>query len=295
MTRYMRIKCLFFTCLQIFAKLSCSFQVIGWVAAWLVLIGSLVGVEVVPVKPTPEEKDVTLRLIFPQPYENKRKTPINIQLRLQGLALGIVSPFSRANEIYNSPDGQGLHVIIDDRPYFTYSHPSGMRASSEDQLLSFSVPFTLASGMHVIRCFPVRSYGESLKGKNCFKAEIFYFQDRKRLDTLPFDRFKPYLTYNEPQGSYPAHRSDPILLDFYLSNCSLSANGYKVKLFIDGREHSMLTSWVPYYIKGLSSGKHTIRLELLDERGQVVPGSFNVAEREIVIEPPSSSSTSTKS
>ena len=206
-------------------------------------------------------------------------------MRVEDFPLGIVTPFSRANELYNDPDGQSVHVIIDQRPYFAYSQPTGMSLGSDDQLLSFSLPFSLEPGMHAIRCFPARSYGESFKEKGCFQAEIFYFQDKKRLDTFPFDRFKPYLTYNEPQGKYPAHRSDPLLLDFYLSNCTLSPNGYTVRLVIDGKQQELLTAWTPYYIKGLKPGRHTIRLELLDERRQQVPGAFNRVEREIEIEP----------
>lgn len=250
----------------------------------LVVLPLMGAIEIIPVEPTPEGKAVTLKLLFPRPYENKTKSPINIQLRVQGVKLGETSAFSRANQIYNYPDGQGVNIVIDNLPSFSYNKPTGMTSNLEDQLLSFSVPFTLKPGMHVIRCFPVRSYGESFKNKDAFVSEIFYFQDQKRLDTIPFDRFKPYLTYNEPEGRYPAHRSDPLLLDFYVSNCKLSPTDYKVRISIDGKEQKVLTSWVPYYIKGLQQGSHVIQLELLDPKGMRAPGSFNVVQREIVID-----------
>ena len=256
----------------------------GFVLGFALLQCSLSGLEVVPVEQTPEKEGIAIKIIFPRPYENKRKLPINVQLRLQGVQLGVVSPFTRAKELYNDPGGQGVHVIVDNERYFTYNQPIGTTLGSEDQILSFPIEFDVKPGPHVIRCFPVRSYGESFKGKECFKADIFYFRDRKRLDTLPFDLFKPYLTYNEPQGYYPADRSDPLLLDFYLSNCELSEHGYKLRLSVDGNVQPLLVKWVPYYIRGLGVGKHTIQLELLDEEGRLVPGPFNKVKRTIVIQ-----------
>jgi hypothetical protein len=32
---------------------------------------------------------------------------------------------------------------------------------------------------------------------------------------------------------------------------------------------------VPYFIEGLQLGEHTVRLELVDPQGQLVPGPFN--------------------
>ncbi|QVL56816.1 MAG: hypothetical protein KFB93_05375 [Simkaniaceae bacterium] len=255
-------------------------------------IGSMLygiqDVYVVPVKPTPEANTIVTKVIFPRPYENKRKTPINIQLRVEGFPLGVMTQNDRANEIYNDPDGQAIHVIIDNHPYLIYnqSFEDSFDENREyyDKILSFHIPFTIKPGQHVIRCFPARSYGESLKGTGPFAAEIFYYQDRKKADTLNVDLQKPYLTYNEPQGRYPASKSNPILLDFLISNCELSSDGYKVGLKIDGKNIQALTEYVPYYIYNLSPGKHTIKLELLDRNNKNVPGFFNVTEREIEID-----------
>jgi hypothetical protein len=72
-------------------------------------------------------------------------------------------------------------------------------------------------------------------------------------------------------------------LDFLISNCELTPDGYKVRLTIDGNVHRTLTSWQPYYIYGLSKGKHTIRLELLNKE-EKVPGSFNDVTRTIYVQ-----------
>ncbi|MBF5060163.1 hypothetical protein [Candidatus Neptunochlamydia vexilliferae] len=259
----------------------------------LILLGMtfLYGVDnvrVVPVAPSPEPNTVVTRIIFPRPHENKRKAPINVQLRVEGFPLGVITQNDRAKEIYNDPEGQAIHVVIDNEPYLIYnqSFEDSFDENREyyDKIVSFHIPFNLRPGQHVIRAFPARSYGESLKGRGPFTSEVFYFQDRKKSDTMNVDLKGPYLTYNEPQGRYPASQSNPILLDFLLSNCDLSSDGYKVRLTVDEQEIQLLTDYVPYYLYGLSPGKHTIKLELLDKNGALVPGFFNVTEREITID-----------
>jgi len=257
----------------------------------VLMIGALYGaddVRVVPIKPTPEANTITTKIIFPRPYENKRKTPVNVQLRVEGFPLGVITQNDRAKEIYNDPEGQAIHVIIDNHPYLIYnqSFEDSFDENREyyDKIVTFHIPFTLKPGMHTIRAFPARSYGESLKGNGPFSAEIFYFQDRKKADSINIDLQKPYLTYNEPQGRYPADKGDPILLDFLLSNCDLSSDGFKVRLSIDGDVIQELTEYTPYYLYGLSAGKHHVKLELLDKDGDLVPGFFNITEREVIID-----------
>ncbi|MCB1110605.1 MAG: hypothetical protein KDK64_06445 [Chlamydiia bacterium] len=263
-------------------------KLFGFLVLWGLALYGIDEVRVVPVKPTPEANTVVTKIVFPRPYENKRKTPVNVQLRVEGFPLGVITQSDRKGEIYNDPEGQAIHVIIDNHPYLIYnqSFEDSFDENREyyDKIVSFHIPFSLNPGMHVIRAFPARSYGESLKGTGPFAAEIFYFQDRKKTDNLNIDLQKPYLTYNEPQGKYPAGKGDPILLDFLLSNCELSRDGYKVRLTIDGKAVETLTEGAPYYLYGLSPGKHTVKLELLDKDNRIVPGFFNVTERDIEID-----------
>lgn len=262
---------------------ACTFQ-----AAPVSLEQDTKDLKVIPAFPSLESNTCFLRIVFPRPFENKRKNPVNVQLRVEGYTLGIPTQNERRSELFNHPEGQSIHVFIDNEPYLSYHQVIRDSAEEEkefyDKLLSFAIPFNLKAGQHVIRAFPARSYGESLKGVGCYNAEIFYFQDRKKTNSLNIDLSKPYLTYNEPQGRYPIHESDPILLDFYLSNCDLSPEGYKVRLTINGDGTQILTQWTPYYIYGFSKGKHRIKLELLDKNNHLVPGYFNVTEREIIIE-----------
>ena len=245
------------------------------------------GIRVVPVDPTPEPNEVKLRIQFPKPDELKSTQPIKGQVKLEGFPLGVDSDFPRKKEIFNSREGQSIHVFIDNQPYFA-ENEALINALEDfeqyyDQMVIFELPFTLQPGMHVMRVFPVRSFNESLKGDNCYDMHVFYYRVIKDNPEMVLDG--PYLTYNEPQGAftYDKKKPKPILLDFYIQNCVLSKDGYKVRLTIDNSTQRTLTSWQPYYIYGLKRGKHRIRLELLDAKNKRVPGLFNDIERTIAI------------
>lgn len=244
------------------------------------------GIQVVPVDPTPDPDEVDTKILYPKDNEVRMSSPISGQIRVEGYALGTDTEQPRKKEVWNDPKGQSLHVFIDNQPYFALNEAL-IDALDDvedyfDQTATFEIPFKLQPGMHVIRTFPVRSYNESVKSDRAFAASVFYFQDKKNNSQV--DLTKPYLTYNEPQGEYDlGKKNQPILLDFYITNCQLSQDGYKVRLTIDSDNQRTLIAWQPYYIYGLKKGMHRIRLELLDPQNQLVPGLFNDIQRTIVI------------
>lgn len=245
------------------------------------------GVQVVPVDPSPDPDHVETWVLYPKQNEMKRSSPVKGQIHVEGIALGVDTEMPRKREIWNDNEGQSLHIFIDNQPYFAVNE-AVIDALDDlenyyDQTAEFEIPFKLQPGMHVIRAFPVRSYNESIKSRRAYAACIFYYQEKK--DNPQIDLTQPYLTYNEPQGEYEQNKKNiqPILLDFYISNCNLSRDGYKVRLTIDNENQRILTSWQPYYIYGLKKGVHRIRLELLDPKNNVAPGLFNDVTRTIVI------------
>ncbi len=242
-------------------------------------------IRVIPVDRTPEPDAIKVKILFPQDGELKTSNPVKGQIRLDSTYLGVDSEFDRAKEIYNSRSGQTLHIFIDNQPYFTVNEAliDSLDNDQEyyDQTADFEIPFRLDPGMHVIRTFPARSYNESFKGSDAFAASIFYFKEKK--DDPKIDLSQPYLTYNEPQGEYTYRKGQPILLDFYVTHCQLSRDGYKVRLTIDKEDDRILSSWQPYYIYGLSKGVHSIRLELMNPDNKPVPGPFNNIQRTIVL------------
>lgn len=243
--------------------------------------------QVVPMAPSPDPDYVETLILYPKTKELKPSAPVKGQIKLSGYPLGIDTDQPRRKDVWNDSEGQSLHVFIDNQPYFSLNEALIDALDDQedyfDQTADFTIPFKLEPGMHVIRTFPVRSYNESVKADKAFAASIFYYQTKK--DNPAIDLSKPYLTYNEPQGEYDFDKKNmqPILLDFYLTNCNISQDGYKVRLTIDNQDKRTLTAWKPYYIYGLGKGQHQIRLELLDRGNAVVPGPFNDVTRTIVI------------
>ena len=242
-------------------------------------------IRVLPVPRTPESNTVILRVAVPENGEVMRNNPVWVQFRLDGYPLGTGSQTSRVDEVSISKMGQTVHVIVDDKPYFQINEPAidpfNENGYYYDTSYKFELPHPLKEGEHTLRMFPARSYGESLKGDNTFHAIHFYLGEKK--DQPGFNLNGPYLTYNEPGDQISLTENKPVLLDFLVSNCELTSDGYKVRLTIDGKMKRTLTSWQPYYIYGLRKGKHTIRLELIDSKGTVVPGRFNDVLRTIQI------------
>jgi len=241
--------------------------------------------QILPVARTSESNTILLAIARPLNGAVVGGNPVWIQFRIDGFSLGSdSSQFSRNDELAVSDMGQTVHVIIDNHPYFPINEPAINPFNEEGYFYNtsykFQIPFHLKEGFHTLRIFPARSYGESLKGENTFHASVFYLGEKTDANV---DLFKPYLTYNEPGDDIELTENKPILLDFLISNCELSADGYKVRLMIDGKHTTLLDSWQPYYIYGLGSGKHTIHLQLVDAKGKVVPGSFNDVKRSIVI------------
>ncbi len=241
------------------------------------------GVRVIPMKSTPEPDEVEVRFVFPLEGELKTDSPVIVQLRLEAFPIGFNSDFPRAREIRDSDEGQSIHIILDGKHHFDINEAIDDVAENEeidfDQIIQAKIPYNLSDGIHILRTFPVRSFGESLKNPKCFAATYFYFGKAEKKPS--FDLEKPYLTYNCPEGEFTS--GQPILLDFYLSNTQLSKDGYKVRLTIDGSDKRILTDWVPYYIYGLKKGSHSIKLELLDPNNKVLAPLFNDLEQKIVV------------
>jgi len=242
------------------------------------------SIQVVPVAPSPAPNDVALRIQYPKKGSIEKKQPIHVEMRIDWFPLGVTTDTPRKSELYDDNRGQSVHVIVDDHDYFEVNEALFDSVDDHDeffdQIAEDDIPFPLSTGGHTIRAFPCRSYGESLKMQKNFVSSFFYVKNK---GDLPFDLSKPYITYNEPQGRYE-DSSKPILLDFYVTNCTLSRDGYKVRLTIDGVNQRFLNDWTPYYIHGLSKGSHTIRLELISPANKPVPGIFNDVQKKIVIE-----------
>jgi len=256
--------------------------------AFLLLATSLFSVEQVRVQPvsrTPEADTVKLIIAVPREAQVIRSNPVYVQIRVDGFSLGSDSGmFDRADELALTDLGQTIHVVVDNEPYFPVNEPPLDPFIEQgfyyDTSYKFEIPKRLSRGIHTLRMFPARSYGEGLKGENTFAVMTFYVGGEE--GKAP-DLSKPYLTYNEPSNRMDLRADKPILLDFYVSNCALTNDGYKVRLSIDGKVTRMLPLWVPYYIYGMPKGRHTVRLELVDKADKLVDGPFSDVQETIVV------------
>jgi hypothetical protein len=186
-------------------------------------------VRIIPVKSTPEPDNVKTTIVFPQKDQVLGGGAINVQVRLLGYPVGTTSDFDRKNEVYNDPNGQSLLVFIDNE------HPIEIYKSFIDSLdnnnlfysltLTTQIPFPLDEGMHVIRTFPDRSYGESLKDPGAYAAQIFYIgQEENNLDV---NLNAPYLTYNEPLETLTYTEKKPFCSTFTSLTSASRAMGTK--------------------------------------------------------------------
>jgi hypothetical protein len=240
-------------------------------------------IRVVPVDPTPEPDHIDVRISFPKNGEMRNSLPIQFQFRVEGYPIGVESVFPRQHELLADKEGQALRITVDDRPLMEANEALDDALDNNetyyDETVEVNFAGNLKPGRHILRVFPSRSYGESLKGDGCFAAHAFYYKSEEGGSDV--DLSAPYLTYNEPFGDLSSKK--PVLLDFYISNCQLSKDGYKVRATIDGETTRIITQWVPYYIYGLKSGMHTLRLQLLDYRDKQVPGAFNDVKRTFTV------------
>jgi hypothetical protein len=100
------------------------------------------------------------------------------------------------------------------------------------------------------------------------------------------DAKKPLLTYSRPKGEYKGEDSDPIMIDFWLTNAKLQGDGgdYRVRYSVDGGEAKFIDKWEPIWLTGWTAGPHRVKLELVDKSGSVVAnGDYNSTTREITV------------
>ena len=101
-----------------------------------------------------------------------------------------------------------------------------------------------------------------------------------------FDPKKPLLTYSRPKGEYKGADSDAVMLDFWLTNGKLKDDGgeYRVRYTVDNGDAKYIDKWGPIWLSGWTPGKHTVKLELVDQSGVTVDnGGYNATSRDITI------------
>ncbi|GAB3194482.1 hypothetical protein ABID22_000202 [Pontibacter aydingkolensis] len=188
--------------------------------------------------------------------------PVQFDYDLSNYQLTRMTPHSNAEHMANSQEGQHIHNIVDNEPYTAH----------------YTTEFTkeLAEGDHVILSFLSRSYHESLKHKGAYDLRMV--TAGKPAERMEFDMNAPHMFYSRPKGEYVGKDTEQVMLDFYLVNTNLSQTGNKVRATINGTEF-ILDKWMPHIMEGLPMGENTIKLELIDNNGSLIPGPYNSVTR----------------
>jgi hypothetical protein len=242
-----------------------------------------------------------LKIISPAAHATITGSTVAVKLELAGDLKGYMPHKDPATQ-----KGNHIHVILDNQPYEAY--------------YDLGQPFELrnvAAGKHTLRVFPSRPWHESYKNDGAFQMVSFTVKGggdaakptttnggqtmatpaaspqatHEGKDMPPstageVDPAKPLLTYSRPKGEYKGTDADPIMIDFWLSNAKLKGDGgeYRVRYIIDNDEARFIDKWEPIWLAGWTSGKHTVRLELLDKDGKPFDnGGYNTTSREITV------------
>ena len=165
----------------------------------------------------------------------------------------------------NSAKGQHIHFILNNGPY----------SAHYDQNFDYELP----DGNNVVLAFLSRSYHESVKNSDAYVLTQIGDSNKINLES-------EFLFYSRPKGTYEGLDTEKLLLDFYLVNTKLSATGNKVKLTIKQGTFThqfLIDSWDAYYIEGLDKGDVTIKLELVNNEGNLIETPFNPSERVVTL------------
>jgi hypothetical protein len=246
----------------------------------------------------------TLKIVEPAANATVNSSTVKLKLALSGDLKGY-----QPHKDETTGMGNHIHVILDNQPYEAYYN-----LGEEFELRN------VADGEHTIRLFPSRPWHESYKNEGAFQMVKFTVKsggadankpattnsgqqmsnansnanatppregkDMQKSVAGAIDATKPLLTYSRPKGEYKAADADPIMIDFWLTNAKLKGDGgqYRVRYSVDGGEPKYIDKWAPTWLSGWIAGKHTIKLELVDEDGGLVDnGGYNSTTREITV------------
>ncbi|BAQ66319.1 hypothetical protein [Geminocystis sp. NIES-3709] len=210
-----------------------------------------------------------VKILSPQNDEVLNTNNVSVDLEVKGLDI------FKNEELQMGPH---LHFFVDDKPYQAiYSTANSIELTD------------LAPGTHTIRVFASRPWHESFKNEGAYAQTTFHVFTATE-DNNPAQN-QPLLTYSRPQGVYSA---EPIMLDFYLTNTPLHVVAtenpndeivdWRIRVTING-ESFLLDTWQPIYLTGFNKGQNWVKLEFIDENGNVIKNAFNSTVRVIDFQP----------
>jgi len=247
-----------------------------------------------------------IKVLEPKADSVVNSSTVKVKLQLTGDLKGYKPMMDEATHT-----GNHIHVILDNQPYEAYynlDQPFELR--------------NLADGEHTLRVFPSRPWHESYKNDGAFQLVKFTVKNGGADTTQPattnsgqqmsnansnanaapkatpegkemqqtnagsIDPKKPLLTYSRPKGEYKNADADAVMIDFWLTGGKLKDDGgeYRVRYTVDNGDAKYIDKWGPIWLSGFTAGKHTVRLELVNQNGETVDnGGYNATSRDITI------------
>lgn len=175
---------------------------------------------------------------------------------------------NHSGECANSEKGQHIHFIMDNQPYQALYNPEN----------TVTLP---VDSEHYLLVFLSRSYHLSVKSPDA--SALVHFKIDKDGNYVVMESPKePMLFYSRPKGEYAGKDAQNVLLDFYVKNATLAADGYKVKVSVADTTF-IVDQWQPYFIKSAPMGNLNLKIELLDADGNALTGDNTSAERTVTL------------
>jgi len=260
-----------------------------------------------------DEAAPILRFVEPRDGQTITGSTVNVKLALAGELKGYKPAKDPATGM-----GNHIHVILDNQPYEAYyslDQPFELRNVTEGkhtlrvfasrpwhesyknagsfQMISFTVkgggdvskPTTTATGQTMAD----NKNANANKNTNANANATAATPPREGKDVASsqageIDTTKPHLTYSRPKGDYKGADAEAIMIDFWLVNGKLQGDGgeYRVRYTVNGGDAKFIDKWEPIWLTGWTTGKHTVKVELVDKAGNVVEnGGYNSTSRDI--------------
>lgn len=257
-----------------------------------------------------DQAQPALKIVEPAANSSISTSTVKVKLEISGDLKGYKPHKDPATQM-----GNHIHVILDNQPYEAYynldqefelrnvadgehtlrvfpSRPwhESFKNTGAFQMVKFTVkngggdaskPATTNSGQQMSN-----ANANANANSNANAAPATEGKDMANSTAGAVDATKPLLTYSRPKGEYKAADADPIMIDFWLSNGQLKGDGgtYRVRYTVDGGAPQYIDKWAPIWLSGWTAGKHTVKLELVDEDGGLVDnGGYNSTSREITV------------
>jgi hypothetical protein len=258
-----------------------------------------------------------IRVVSPAKNATINGSTVDVKLELSGDLKGY-----KPHKDPATGKGNHIHVILDNQPYEAYyeldqpfelrnvmpgkhtlrvfpSRPwhESFKNDGAFQMVEFTVkgggdaskPTTTKTGQ--VMASPTKSpaVNQSSKAANtnasASPAPAREGKDVGATNAGTVDATKPLLTYSRPKGEYTGEDADPLMVDFWLMNAKLQGDGgdYRVRYTIDGQV-GFIDKWEPIWLSGWLTGKHIVKLELVDKSGNLFEnGGYNSTTREITV------------